>query len=168
MTAVVFMARRRRRAGFTLVEMVVVVAVVAIMATTAIPQLGTLMDERTLEGAALEVRAMMLYARARSIGGMPHGFQTDVPLQWVAVNDIEAGDVAVNPVDKVSPWKWAFGNAGEKYEDVAIVSSDFDGADGATFDVLGKPSVAGTVVLGLGDLTRTIRLKAMTGEVVLE
>lgn len=53
--------------GFTLVEMVAVVAVAGIVATTAMPSLGGLIDTQRISGAASELASDLQYARAQAV-----------------------------------------------------------------------------------------------------
>ncbi len=53
--------------GFTLVEMVAVVAVAGIVATTAVPSLAGLIDKQRISGVASELTSDLQYARAEAV-----------------------------------------------------------------------------------------------------
>ena len=58
-------SRQRPRSGFTLIEMIVIVAVIGIMATIGIPNLIRVIHRAKLEGIARETSVLM--QRARSV-----------------------------------------------------------------------------------------------------
>ena len=53
--------------GFTLVELVVVVAVTGIVATAAVPSLSGLVDTQRISGVASELASDLQYARAQAV-----------------------------------------------------------------------------------------------------
>jgi prepilin-type N-terminal cleavage/methylation domain-containing protein len=57
----------RRKAGFTLVESVVVLAIIGIVSAIAVPQMGTLMDRYRLDGAVRLIWADLQNARMTAI-----------------------------------------------------------------------------------------------------
>ena len=56
-----------RRGGFTMVELMVVIAVIAVLLTVAAPSLREQLARRTLEGAANELSADLQYARSQTV-----------------------------------------------------------------------------------------------------
>lgn len=61
------MNRRRTASGLTLVELMVVVAILAIIATVAVPAYQGMVQRQRLAAAAEAVRAHVLYARSEAI-----------------------------------------------------------------------------------------------------
>lgn len=59
--------RTPRQQGFTLVELLVVVAIAAALAAMAVPAFTDLMVRRRLEGAANELSADLQYARSQAV-----------------------------------------------------------------------------------------------------
>lgn len=53
--------------GFTLIETMLVITVIAIMLTAGLPSLSTLIDRHRLRGAAVDVHAALLLARAEAM-----------------------------------------------------------------------------------------------------
>jgi type IV fimbrial biogenesis protein FimT len=60
-------SRRRDTRGVTLLELAVVIAVTAIVAATAVPELGSLVAARRLEGAATSLAADLQFARSEAL-----------------------------------------------------------------------------------------------------
>lgn len=56
-----------RRGGFTMVELMVVLAVIAVLLAVAVPSFREQLARRTLEGAANELSADLQYARSQSV-----------------------------------------------------------------------------------------------------
>lgn len=87
---------RGRRAGFTLIEVLAVVAILALMTALVIPNLGGLRD-RALLGQARRLAAELELARQRAIvTGVPHRLWMDLDeaefrLEWLA-EDPEAAE----------------------------------------------------------------------------
>lgn len=58
----------RGQAGFSLIELLVVVAVVAVTVTVAVPSFSESFARRRVEGVANELSADLQYARAQAVG----------------------------------------------------------------------------------------------------
>jgi prepilin-type N-terminal cleavage/methylation domain-containing protein len=85
---------RARRAGFTLVEVSVVVLITGILAVTVIPALN-LMSSAKRTAAAHEVQRRVELARARAMtGGRPMGLKVDVPTGTVQTMTIATAGAA--------------------------------------------------------------------------
>jgi len=88
-----------RRAGYTLVELVIVVTVLAVIAAIAVPNMSSGVDRRQYL-AAEEMAAAIRYARSESIRtGQPHGFRF-LPSEFrIRVFSVDAS---------VNPWTWVW------------------------------------------------------------
>lgn len=149
----------RRTRGFTLLEVVVVLAIVAIAATTAGLRLSSTLVRYRLDSAASRLVADMSAARQAAMNtSTPRGVlftpATDTytlasmhpVLRWTNRTNVRIAD---------APYS------------AKIDSANFGGAQQAVFDGYGSPVSAGTVVLRVGRSTRTVRVEA-TGAVSID
>ena len=74
-------SQRRRDRGFTLLEMLVVVAIVAIMAAVSLPSIGTYIRNYKIKGASQEVAGEVTSARSKAIMS-----NTNAGVSFVAVD----------------------------------------------------------------------------------
>lgn len=76
------MSRRTDMHGFTLVELMIIVAVLSICAAIALPSFGTLIRNNQLESKADELSAFLQFARGRAVINRAHyeiRIDSDVP-----------------------------------------------------------------------------------------
>lgn len=94
--------RERRRHGFTLIEILAVVAILALVATFVAPNLGMLRHRR-LRAEAQDLVALLELARQRTIvTGHPHRILFDLDdvgyrLEWLEGDGDSGGDATADP-----------------------------------------------------------------------
>ena len=149
---------QRRRAAFTLIELVIVVMIIGIASAIAVPRFAGAMRDVQLEAAGKRVAADLRYARqyaktkgtTQSVVFTPASDSYTLP----GVNDIDHPSQAF-AVDLT---------LGEY--PATIVSASF-GSGGTTivFDMYGRPDNGGTVTVGLGSDQQVITVDGTTGKV---
>ncbi len=176
-----------RTAGFTYVELLIVLLLMGIFAMLGLPALNGAMGEARLSGAAQEVVNALEFAQ---LTAMTSGRKTRVvigaPQDRIAVRQfniiadlfnggntlaapvVENGtfDLMGNPMNKGTNYVIDFPD-GSRFQGVDIAASDFNVEDSVIFDTLGAPSKGGTVTLVLGDRQMVVTLDALTGKVTV-
>jgi prepilin-type N-terminal cleavage/methylation domain-containing protein len=162
------MARKIRQSkdmrGFTLVELIVVVVLLAVVAAVVIPQAISSADFQAVSGARL-VASDLQYAQNVAITAQSPVTVTFYPAsRSYSLTDYRSQPL-IHPITK-SAYTVNFA-AQRGFERLGIVSASFGGAAAVTFDELGSPSNAGTVVLRAGPHTYRIEVAASTGKVTV-
>jgi len=165
------MRRPRRSAGFTLVELLVLVVILGIAATLAVPMFNDRGDIR-LRSAAAVLAADLDAARIESLG---HGddprvlvFDTDAESYRVAASSDP--DTALTTLADRQPWSVTFGSGSARhFEGVGIRSVTVGGDDTLGFTAFGALDQAtdAAIELEAGSFRVTITLDATTGEATL-
>jgi type IV fimbrial biogenesis protein FimT len=140
------MATRR---GFTLVELVMVMMLMAILAAVAMPRYRTALAHHRVVTAAGRVAADL-----RTIRGYARKASVAQPVQFVVATDsytaTEMPDMNGRAID------YAVNLAADYGAD--ITSALFGSGSTVTFDIHGRPSAAGSIVIQAGTETRTVQL----------
>ncbi len=158
--------KERGEAGFTLVEVLLMILIGIILAGAALPNIGTLADLEVSADARV-LAADMEFARARALAtSQPHRLSFDTTLERYAVES-PVGTPLLEPLGK-QPWVRMLSPSPGAGGGTDIVSADFAGAPHLDFDPAGRPLAAGTVVLHRGAFSASVSIAAVTGEVSLE
>jgi prepilin-type N-terminal cleavage/methylation domain-containing protein len=171
--------------GFTLVEILMVVAILGIVSAVIIPQIGTRSD-LIAGSAARQVMSDMTWAQNRAISTQQPVYVVFTPAADGAatggsyqVMSALPSTVMTHPVNK-SPWSTGFGVAQTAWSQVRIDAADFDGQRAIMFDVMGSPSSipanggtatglgSGTVRVVCNGTTLTIRVEPLTGTLTVQ
>jgi len=182
--------KRRKRAGFTLLEIIIVVMILAIVSVAAFPLMAEALGETRLEAAAGDVSAALNYARLRAqTTGREHQVvfrpilaEVEVreklhaareQLEDPSVSTLSGGAVdapmffatASHPVhygeDYVLRLRFE-----SRYRGAQLLSADFGGAAEVVFDGAGVDS-GGEAVLRLGNRQRVLKVNPVTGGVTV-
>ena len=168
---------RPRFAGFTLIEILVVVVIIGIAAAVIVPQLGT-RDDLKATAAARTLVADLIYAQNLSIARQRmHYVRFDPAAESYEVLSAISPTAArvTHPVEG-SPFLVRFGPSGvHALRDVVVDAADFNGEVTIGFDEMGVPHVwssttgtasmtAGSVRLKCGVHVVTVTVEPFTGE----
>ncbi len=174
-------------AGFTLIEIIIVVMVMGIVATISLPALNETLNGNRLRGSADEVVNALEYAQwtAMSAGRETRVVIDDnnerIELSWYTINadlfsggdelaaaDVESGTYQLMPYPSRKGINYPVILTTEKrFEGVDITVSDFGTGNEVDFDTQGSPSKGGTATLALGGSQIVVTLEALTGKVTV-
>ncbi len=159
---------RRNPAGFTLIEMMIVVSIIAIAAALVVPMLGETSGSK-LRGAAGMLVADVSFTQIETVA---HGddkrvlvFDNDDDTYYIAAESDTTTPIT-NPINGQA-YLIDYGNGTAKsLEGVTIDSYSLDGDDELGFDVYGGLDQAtdATITLGCDGASITITIDAETGE----
>jgi prepilin-type N-terminal cleavage/methylation domain-containing protein len=174
-------------AGFTLVELLIVILILGIIAMVAWPTRITLLEESRLSGAASDVVTALEFAQLNALSsGRQTQVKIDVGNDKIAVSEfkphdgiweenpqisetiVESGsfEIMEHPLNPGSDYTIYLGDQA-MFGGVDITAETFGGGDIVTYDAQGAPSDGGTVTLGYGSGQRVVTLDGLTGKVTV-
>jgi prepilin-type N-terminal cleavage/methylation domain-containing protein len=164
---------RGRFTGFTLVELLIVVAIISIAALTAIPMMSSAASMQ-IRSAANMLTADLEYAKSMAISrAQIYSVVFDAGADSYRIED-QSGNVLPHPVKKGFDYEIDFQNDG-RLNKVDIVSVDFDTTSKVTFDYLGSPYNGtpgplnnGVINLQAGSTNTIITVEPVTGYVSIQ
>jgi prepilin-type N-terminal cleavage/methylation domain-containing protein len=150
----------RRAAGFSLFELVLVVAIIGVLASIALPRYADAMLHHRAKAAARRIVADIAFARSRAVAQSAN--------QSVVFDLLASTYVLSGAADLDRPGlTYSVDLAASPYQ-VKIISIDFGGRPNVNFDGYGMPDSGGAVVLSAGRFTKQIVLDALTAEVTIQ
>jgi type II secretory pathway pseudopilin PulG len=174
-------------AGFTLLDLLIVVAVLSILAMAVAPSIGPMLAEARLSRAASDVALALDFARYRSIStGGDSKVEINAPAGSISVLEFQvSADVltgatvlaesvvengtlqpVMHPVNRGLPYVIDLAQA-SWFTPVNIGMVDFGGSTAVTFRAMGIPSAPGMIQLTLGERERTIEVTPGSGTTVI-
>jgi len=166
---------RGRSGGFTLVELLIVIAIISIAALTAIPMMSSAASMQ-IRSAANMLTADLEYAKSMAISRAQYfSVVFDASADSYRIED-QYGNVLPHPIKKGFSYVIDFQNDG-RLNKVDIVSVDFDSTSKVTFDYLGSPYNGnvtpgplnnGVINLQAGSTTSIITVEPVTGYVSIQ
>ena len=164
--------RPRRKAGFTFVELIIVVLILGIITMMAMPAMNDFFSDETINAAADAVVSAVYCARVMAITtGVDHrvNFNADTDsFQVEMCAGGSPGEETFVPVENplterdyvVSFSEEATGLAG-----IDLYAAAFGTSEYVRFDSLGNPEAPGQIVIEYGGRERTIAVTATSCEV---
>lgn len=165
----------KRKNGFTLVEMIVLVVILSLIALAAVPMIGSA-GTMQLKAAANKIAADLEYAKSMAISRQKTytiGFDALNERYWIMDSD----GLITNPINNKT---FMIDFATEaKLNRVEIDSVDFDSVMSISFDYLGSPYAGsdtsspltdGTngITIKVGDDTMEILVEPVTGYITIQ
>jgi prepilin-type N-terminal cleavage/methylation domain-containing protein len=141
--------------GFGLFELVVVLAIIGLVAAIAVPRFGASVARFRAESAARRIVADLAMARAtarQTSQGTTILF--DLAADCVRIPSAKPMDHGAGQYED---------HLGDTPYNADLVSTSFGGGNQVTFDGYGIPNAEGTIVVGAGDVQKTIFLSQCTG-----
>jgi prepilin-type N-terminal cleavage/methylation domain-containing protein len=145
-------------AGFTLIELIMVLAIIVILSAMAIPRFSGSIARNRADAAARLIQADLLLAQR-------HAMTASVDQEAVFEITKDAAILRLTGLPDLDHpnQRYAHDLLRDPYS-VSSIAVDFDGSPGVVFDMYGAPNAGGTVVLRVGGEVRTITLDPDTGE----
>jgi len=152
----------RRQNGFTLIELMVIIAVLGVIAAIALPSFQSTLDRRNLVAAANDIFAGLQYARSEAIKrNQEIEFQFDAAAWCYGISDPGNGcDCDASPANCTVDGQQKV-VTGDNFRNISLSVNDF-GATSFVFEPRrGFPSRNGSFELIAGGQSRTVALNGL-------
>ena len=148
------------RRGFTLLEVMLVMAIAAVIAAIAVPRYGVALARYRADAAARRVAADLAFAQSTARATSQSVTMTfDAAAETYTIVGLSDPDhLAAGYVVDLTQRPYT-----------AVVSSvNFGGGAGVTFNGYGVPATGGDVVVASGKWTRTVHVDGTTGKATVQ
>ena len=152
----------RRWRGFTLLEMVIVIAVIGVLAAVALPRYANAIANQHIEAASRRIVLDLALAQRRAKASS----SSQSVLFAVDTNSYSLPNVA--DLDRANS-TYAV-DLSQPPDEATLHSADFDGSTEMIYDGYGMPldGVGGSVVIQVGSMLKTITVNGETGAVSVQ
>ena len=153
----------RRQNGFTLIELMVIIAVLGVIAAIALPSFQSTIDRRNLVAAANDIFAGLQYARSEAIKrNQEIEFHFDAGTWCYGIADTGNCNCAASPPENCTVDGQQKVVTGDNFRNVDLSVVGFDNATNFEFEPRrGFPSENGSFVLTVGSQSRTVELNSL-------
>lgn len=145
-------SNRKSQSGFSLVEVVIVMLVLGILSATVAPRYLEAITKYRVEAVSRRIVADLKLAQRES--------QRTSTAKFVTFDLIKNNYIMSGISDLDRPGKDYSFELGQSAYQVNMISVDFEGAKTLSFDIYGRPSAAGTVVVNSSNETQLIQVDA--------
>ena len=148
------------RAGFTLIELVIVLAILGVIAGIAVPRFASSQARYRADAAARRIVAdLSLAQRQARFAGERRKIDFDLTRDSYALSrdDGEGNDIIIETIEL----------SAEPYE-ATIVSADLGGNLSIQFDGYGMPDSGGSIVVQVSSRTTTVSVDAASGRATVD
>ena len=151
---------RQRSAGFSLIELVLVLTIISVLSAIAVPRYAGALARYRADAAARRVVADLDYARQRA-----RSSSSSVTAAFLPGQDLLLITGTISMDDPSASWRTDL--SGSPYR-ADITASVFGADNTVTFNGFGDPDTGGTVILTVGSETRSVVLDVNTGKAVVQ
>jgi prepilin-type N-terminal cleavage/methylation domain-containing protein len=154
--------KRRHRSGLSLVEMVIVIAILAALASVAVPRYSLALQRYHAAAAGQRIAADL--ALAQTLGKTTSAGQ---PVAFSVINNNYQLTGYAGFMGGAAQTSYTVSLAASPYN-ATLVSASFNSTTQVTFDRFGQPDNGGTVVVQVGTVQKTITVDGNSGKVTVQ
>ena len=157
-----------RSAGFSLLEVVLVIAILGLLALIAIPHFSSYEDDKKITAAAVELTDALRFARSTAMAtGAKHRVKINPTDETFSVLLTQSQAVVVHPVDKKDYTVDLTNAPYTSGVDLQSVNGNATGVVVVDFSPDGHASAPMEILFSYAGLTKTVSLNAVTGRVTM-
>lgn len=154
-------SQRRARPGFSLGELLIVVAIMSILAAVALPKWSTTLQKQRISAAASRIVADLSRAQSAAYG-------TSTPK--TVTFSVSSGQYTISGITSLnkSTGTYTVALTDDPYRCTLVSVWNQTGTQTLTFDGYGLPDKGGTIIVSANGLQKSIVVDAATGQAVAQ